>query len=110
SFDLILLDYYLSDMKGNEFITRHHAVTSPSGLPIAVLTGQENDEVAVEVLNLGAVDYLVKGTLSGPGLVRSIENSIGRFAVQRELEEKRAVVELRNWELETLRDELQARL
>ena len=109
-FDFVLLDYYLPDITGGEFIRRHHATTADNGVAIAVLTGQENDDVAFEVLGLGAVDYLVKGTLTAPGLVRAIQNAMERFAVQRELEEKRAVVELRNWELETLRDELQSRL
>lgn len=107
-YDLVLLDYYLPDMSGADFIDR--LPPDRRAVPITVLTGVEDPQVAVDVLKRGGIDYLVKGTMSGAGLGRAIENAIERHAVQRELEEKRAVLELRNWELEALREELQQRL
>jgi len=59
------------------------------GVPIIVLTGVEDDEVAVNTLQMDVQDYLPKGTLDGNLLVRSIRYSIER---------QRSVEALRNSE------------
>ncbi|OGS83515.1 MAG: hypothetical protein A2061_06250 [Gallionellales bacterium GWA2_59_43] len=59
--DLILLDYHLPDMDGIDFIKLLKKYPCPS-LPIVVLTGEGNAEVAVEMMKHGAADYLVKDT------------------------------------------------
>lgn len=111
SFDCVLLDFYLPDMRGTEFID-DLAEQEGGGvpLPIVVLTGAEDDSIAVASLQHGAQDYVVKGSITGTGLVRVVENAIEKFHIRRELEEKRSVLELRKWELEMVRDELQSRL
>jgi signal transduction histidine kinase len=107
--DCVLLDYYLPDMEGTGFLEALRAGGAPS-VPVTMLTGKEDEETASRVLSRGAQDYLVKGTLTGHGLVRAVENAIGKFQVALELEEKRAALELRTWQLEALRDELRSRL
>lgn len=56
--DLIILDYRLPDMTGKEFIetliNRHQL------MPFLTVTGHGNESVAVEMMKLGARDYLVK--------------------------------------------------
>ena len=129
--DCVLLDFRLPDMDGTEFLealrreSRDAHVRDASGrdasgrdasvpdalpLPVALLTGQEDDRVALESLKRGAQDYLLKDALTAHGLVRAIENAIDRFQIRRELDEQRAAVEFRNHRLELLRDELQARM
>jgi len=56
---LIILDYSLPDMNGNEFI----AELKTAGIPIPpfiVSTGQGDERIAVEMMKLGAKDYLIK--------------------------------------------------
>lgn len=109
--DCVLLDYSLPDMDGIAFLEALRADPDRrSSVPIAVLTGQESDDVAAQALKRGAQDYLVKDGLTSPGLVRAIENSIEKFRIQRELEESRMAVELRNHKLEVLRDQLQEKV
>jgi signal transduction histidine kinase len=109
-FDLVLLDYHLPDLTGEQFVDELSRIEPAVSVPVAVLTGEENNEIAARVLSRGAIDYLVKGTVTPAGFARVIENSIEKHAVHRELLEKRAALELRNWELETLREEMQTRL
>jgi len=109
--DCILLDYYLPDMDGREWIAAYHReIGRWTPVPVAMLTGRDDDEIAAAVLEDGAQDYLVKDGATAHGLTRAIENAIEKFRIRRELEEQRAAIELRNRKLEVLRDELQTKL
>jgi len=109
--DCVLLDYHLTDMTGSRFLeVLKERAEGALPIPVALLTGLEDSLVAADVLARGAQDYLVKEALTGHALVRAIENAIERFQNQKELEEKSAALELRTFELEALRDELQANL
>lgn len=112
NFDCILLDFYLPDMRGTEFMAdlAEHPDGGGVSLPLVVLTGSEEDSVAVASLQHGAEDYVVKGTITGNGLARVVENAIEKFNIRRELEEKRTALQLRQWELEMVREELLSRL
>jgi diguanylate cyclase (GGDEF)-like protein len=81
--DLVLLDLALPDSLGmRTFETlRGHA---PS-VPVIVLSGLDDEEVAVEAVNRGAQEYLVKGDVSGPLLARSIRHAIERHGLQEQL-------------------------
>ena len=107
----ILLDFFLPDMDGIRFLeVLRHGVGAGTGIPVTMLSGQESDEIAAAALRSGAQDYLVKESLTGPALMRAIENAIQKFTIQRELEESRLAVELRNRKLEVLRAQLQEKL
>lgn len=59
--DLVLLDPGLPDCSGiHSFLRIHHAAPE---LPIVVLTGLEDKELAVQIIRLGAQDYLLKNQL-----------------------------------------------
>ena len=75
-FDIVLLDLSLPDSQGVEGVQEFARTTT--GLPIVVLTGLEDDEVAVQALNHGAQDYLVKGEDNARVLRRAI-----RYAIER---------------------------
>ncbi|MBE9180318.1 PAS domain S-box protein [Oculatella sp. LEGE 06141] len=91
AFDVVLLDLSLPDSQGLEtFRKAQHQVTA---LPIIVLTGLNDEELAAMALQAGAQDYLVKGQFSGDLLARSI-----RYAIER----KRAEEALRTAATENL--------
>ncbi|MBN1756654.1 diguanylate cyclase response regulator [bacterium] len=75
-FDVILLDLTLPDSQGIN--TLLEALAKTSNIPIVVLTGISDERLAVEAVQLGAQDYLVKGQVDGPVLVRSIRYAIHR--------------------------------
>ncbi len=76
TFQVILLDLSLPDSQGIETVLRvqDHA---PS-VPIIVLTGLADDNIALQAVRAGAQDYLVKGDIDARILVRSI-----RYASER---------------------------
>jgi signal transduction histidine kinase len=109
--DCVLLDFYLPDMNGVEFLDAlTHGSRASHAVPLAVLTGRQSDDIAADALKRGAQDYLVKDGLTAPTLVRAVENAIEKFNIQRELLESRVAVELRNRKLEVLRDQLQEKV
>lgn len=83
-FDIVLLDLTLPDSYGIETYDLLHG---QSDVPVVVLSGNTNDEVALEALERGAQDYLVKGTVSGDLLVRMLRYSITRHRLMSELQE-----------------------
>jgi signal transduction histidine kinase len=110
-FDCILLDYFLPDTTGRALLDELvRGGEDGATVAVAVLTSVEDNSVAAEVLARGAQDYLVKGTVTAHGLSRAIENAIEKSSIHRELEAKRDALELRNFQLESLRDELQQKL
>jgi signal transduction histidine kinase len=108
--DCVILDFYLSDMDGLQFLDALAAPTGQVPLPVALVTARDDDATAARVLARGAQDYLVKEALTSHALARAVENTIEKFRILRELDEQRAAVELRNHKLEVMRDELQAKV
>ncbi len=53
-------------------------------IPIIVLTGLDDKEFALQSLQKGAQDYLVKGELNGPSLIRSVIYAIERHRFESE--------------------------
>ncbi len=76
SFDLVLLDLSLPDSHGLE--TFLQVRDQESGLPIIVLSGLDDEALAVRAVREGAQDYLVKGQVDGDLLVRAM-----RYAIER---------------------------
>ncbi len=68
-FDVILLDLSLPDSQGLNTLTQGRQAAP--GVPIVVLTGLDDEAMAIRALEIGAQDYLVKGKFdgsqSGPG-------------------------------------------
>lgn len=74
TYDLCMFDYRLGEGDGIELLRniRSQNITTP----IILLTGQGDQEVAVEAMKSGATDYLVKGKLSCETLTVSIRHAI----------------------------------
>jgi PAS domain S-box-containing protein len=84
-FDMILLDLSLPDSRGiTTFLELHRRAPA---VPMIVLTGTEDEEMALEVLREGAQDYLVKGQVTGRMLARLIRYAIERKRIEEALRE-----------------------
>ena len=80
--DLVLLDLELPDSSNVDKIVQIHCSTD---VPIIVLTGTDDEQVAIKAVQMGAQDYLMKNNLDNSLLVRSIRYAIERKKVDDEL-------------------------
>lgn len=82
--DVILLDYLLPDIDGLEFLQTLNTQTQP--LPaVIMLTGQGNEQVAVEAMKMGAQDYLVKSRLGSGRLVQAVRLALLQQRLQQRI-------------------------
>jgi len=79
--DAILLDLGLPDARGMEILTS--IIDMAPSIPIVVLTGLEDEKVAIEALQKGAQDYLIKGRVDPHLLTSSL-----RYAIERKRTEE----------------------
>ncbi len=75
-FDVVLLDLSLPDSQGLE--TFLQLKREESKIPVVVLTGLDDETVALEAVRQGAQDYLVKGDVDGKILSRVMTYAIER--------------------------------
>lgn len=81
--DVILLDLTLPDATGlSTFIKMHQEVT---GIPIVVLTGLDDNRLALQAVEKGAQDYLSKQHVDGNLLPRVIRHAVQRQSLVNEL-------------------------
>jgi len=81
---VVLLDLSLPDSMGLETFAKVYA-HSPA-VPIIVLTGNDDNNLALAAVKRGAQDYLVKGRLERELLLRSMQYAIERKRYQLQLE------------------------
>ncbi|MHB8606064.1 MAG: serine/threonine-protein kinase, partial [Thermoplasmatota archaeon] len=74
--DVVLLDLTLPDSTGLAGLARVQAAAPH--VPVVVLTGLEDESLALSAMQHGAQDYLVKGRVDGHLLARSV-----RYAIER---------------------------
>lgn len=83
--NMILLDLSLPDSTG--FDSFVHINEYASGIPIIVLTGLADMDLAIETMSNGAQDYLIKGEYDERLLYKSIQYSIERNRILESLRE-----------------------
>ena len=76
--DCILLDYFLPDRDGLELLAELYAEYLDKTPAIVMLTGEGNEQVAVQAMKEGAQDYLVKSNIDDQNLRQAIDDAIER--------------------------------
>jgi signal transduction histidine kinase len=101
-FDLVVLDYHLPKMNGDEVLARIRLTLDPD-LPVVVVTGGGSENVAVDLIKSGASDYVTKEELHTPRVAAAVRGALERHRL--ELARREAQEELRRQ-----KDELQSAL
>jgi signal transduction histidine kinase len=76
---LVLLDLNLPDSKGAE--TFRNVLKSAPGIPVVILSGQDDEELAAKAVYQGVQDYLVKGGFDSKQLARAMRYAMERQAL-----------------------------
>ncbi|WP_041524039.1 response regulator [Gilvimarinus agarilyticus] len=84
--DLCLMDYKLGARDGIELLAEAQSLGFTG--PIILLTGMHQGEVDMQALQAGAVDYLVKASLTAEQLARAIRYALARREMERERVER----------------------
>ncbi|MBD0386845.1 MAG: response regulator [Nostoc sp. C3-bin3] len=84
-FDVILLDFCLPDMSGLELFEQMQQEILETSIPVIMLTGRGDEEIAVQAMKQGALDYLVKQNLTQDVLQITVRNAIKQSCLQAQL-------------------------
>jgi signal transduction histidine kinase len=111
-FSCMFLDYRLPDAEGVSLIQQLR--TLGFRLPIIVLTGQGDEQIAVDLMKAGASDYLAKSRLTVDVLTRAIRNAMRVYQAeqrihdaQEQLRQTNALLRQQNQELEDQRHQIE---
>jgi len=84
---MVLLDLNLPDSHGAE--TYRKVLEQAPGVPVVVLSGLEDEEMAASAVHQGVQDYLVKGSFDSKQLARAMRYPIERQALLTSLDMSR---------------------
>ena len=87
-YDCIFLDYSLPGENGLTVLEKMDDALQSHHGPVIVLTGQGNEDIAVQCMRLGAADYIEKRRLSVDSLTRSIQNALEKHYAQKIAQER----------------------
>ncbi|HEY7491604.1 MAG TPA: response regulator [Candidatus Tectomicrobia bacterium] len=105
--DCLILDFYLPDMDGFEFLDALQEETVFLPYPVVMLTGQGSEQLAVQAMHRGVQDYVVKEDLSADTLRRVIVNAVDKFRLQQMLKTHRSLLQEQNLALRQQEEALQ---
>ena len=81
---LVLLDLNLPDSKGSETFRR--ILEKAPNVPVVILSGQDDEALAMKAVHNGVQDYLIKSDITSKQLERAVRYAIERQGLLRSLE------------------------
>jgi signal transduction histidine kinase len=81
---LVLLDLNLPDSHGAE--TFRQVLKKAPNVPVVILSGQDDEALAIKAVHHGVQDYLLKGNITGKQLGRALRYAVERQGLLRALD------------------------
>ncbi|WP_435010109.1 sensor histidine kinase [Tundrisphaera lichenicola] len=82
SFDLVVLDFHLARMNGEAVLESIRSELALN-LPVVVVSGGGNEQLAVEMIRKGASDFVTKDELHTPRIVLAVLGALERHRLER---------------------------
>ncbi len=82
---LLLIDYYLPDMTGQDLIIK--LTDAGKKYPFLIITGYSEQKIAIELMKLGAYDFILKDFNLVSLLPSVVKSAIDRFVTELKLKE-----------------------
>lgn len=112
NFDCVFLDYCLPNQ--DSFTLIHKLRSCEIKVPLVILTAQGEEKIAVDLLQAGATDYLIKSQLNAENLVLILRNTMRLYRAEmkadlayQQLKESNEQLIRKNQELERQRQQIQ---
>lgn len=106
---VVLLDLNLPDSQGSE--TFRKVLEKAPGVPVVILSGKEDEALAMRAIHQGVQDYLIKADLTSRTLERSLRYAVERQSVLRSLDmSRKQQIEFKNQFLSHVSHELRTPL
>ena len=106
---LVLLDLNLPDSRGAETFRR--IMQKAPSVPVVILSGQDDEALALKAVHMGVQDYLVKGDITSKRLERALRYAIERQGLLHALEiTRQQQIEFKNQFLSHVSHELRTPL
>lgn len=91
--DIVCIDFGLPDMKGNVLLSK--LIAYNQSLPVIVISGQDQISIVLELLKMGAYDYIIKDDNAKDLLWNSILRIRENVKLKKEVEELKEQLEQR---------------
>ena len=88
---IVLLDLSLPDSQGLQTVERLRSAVP--GLPVVVMTGLQDEALALQAVRKGVQDYLVKGQCEGGLATRALRYAVERWRIEEALRDREARLE-----------------
>jgi len=106
---LVLLDLNLPDSHGADTFRR--ILQKAPNVPVVILSGTDDEALAIKAVHMGVQDYLVKGDITSKQLERALRYAVERQALLRALEiTRKQQIEFKNRFLSHVSHELRTPL
>jgi len=86
--DCVLLDFNMPGLNGLAVLERLKSIDPH--VPVVMMTGEGNEDIAVAAMKAGALDYVVKDTMTAPILSRALSNATEKGSLVRKIAEQRS--------------------
>ncbi|MEM8719566.1 MAG: PAS domain S-box protein [Cyanobacteria bacterium P01_G01_bin.39] len=108
--DLILLDYLLPDINGLNWFNQWQNQYSGQLCPVIILTGQGDENIAVQFIKLGAANYLLKSQITPERLRFLVRKEIAFTQLQQDKQNFTNTVQSQAQQLQTINNLLEKQI
>ncbi len=103
---LLLIDYGLPDMTGEDVIAALSEKSTSSSIPFVLVTGMGNESIAVDMMKRGAMDYIIKDDVFIEELPVKVRSVLAALDQEKDIEEEEVLLQTKSYFNQVLLDSM----